>query len=422
MRRAPQVTLVSLEGLDRPELATLVDGILGHSSQWTLVEAVWGRSQGNPFFAEELVAAREVHDLPPELQSVILGRVAELSEPAQRVLRLAAVVGSSVDHDLLAAMADDGDGSPDDRPGHDGLGPRALEQAIEELVDGQVLVVEPSRTGYRFRHALTREAVEGAILPGERRRLHRRAAMTLAARGPACQPGGAGAAELAAHWWAAEAWAEALEASVSAADAAAEVWAYPEVLAHLDRADAAFDQIARADPSAAERALAADRPDPPGPHRPGVRRRLSGRRQHPVGRAGPTAGGAVHRRGRDRRAGSGVRDPGPQRLVRGRCRGRLPGVSAGSRSWCRSNRRPRCGLASWPRRDAGSCCSRASRRRPTAAARPSRRPAPWGRVPRRATPCAPWAAVAGCSASTTRHERASARPWPSPRSSRTLTI
>ncbi len=104
MRRASNVVAVPVEGLARVELAQLVEGILGHTSEWTLVEAVWGRSQGNPFFAEELVAARERHDLPPELQAVILGRVDELSDPAQRVLRVAAVVGISVDHDLLEAM------------------------------------------------------------------------------------------------------------------------------------------------------------------------------------------------------------------------------------------------------------------------------------------------------------------------------
>jgi tetratricopeptide (TPR) repeat protein len=266
MRRAANVSLVPLEGLARPELEQLVDGILGHASQWTLVEAVWGRSQGNPFFAEELVAARERHDLPPELQAVILGRVAELSDPAQRVLRLAAVVGTSVDHDLLEAMAagaigaSDSSaaiGTSDDPGGLDASGASPVEVAIEELVDGQILVVEPSRTGYRFRHALTREAVEGAILPGERRRLHRRAAVVLAEGRRAGRTGWPGTAELAAHWWAAEEWAEALVASVSAADAAAEVWAYPEVLAHLERALAALDQIGRTDPSAAERALMA---------------------------------------------------------------------------------------------------------------------------------------------------------------------
>ncbi len=252
MRRVPTVAAVALEGLGRSEVAELVDGILGQSSQWTLVDAVWARSQGNPFFAEELVAARERHDLPPELQAVILGRVAELSDGAQGVLRLAAVVGLSVDHGLLEAMAQGPGGTSEDPDPLDRSGASPLEQALEELVDRQVLVVEPSRTGYRFRHALTREAVEGTMLPGERRRLHRRAATALAADGSASGASGPGAAELAAHWWAAEQWAEALVASLAAADAAAKVWAYPEVLAQLERAGQAVDRIDGTDPAVAD--------------------------------------------------------------------------------------------------------------------------------------------------------------------------
>ena len=59
-----------------------------------------------------------------------------------------------------------------------------------------------------------------------------------AAGGPVARSGrgpGHRAAELASHWWAAEAWAEAVEPSVAAADAAVEVWAFPEALAHIER-------------------------------------------------------------------------------------------------------------------------------------------------------------------------------------------
>ena len=37
-----------LEGLGREEMAELIAGILGHDPEWTLVDAVWARSQGNP--------------------------------------------------------------------------------------------------------------------------------------------------------------------------------------------------------------------------------------------------------------------------------------------------------------------------------------------------------------------------------------
>ena len=52
------VSRVELTGLDRDATAVLMDGILGHEPDWVLLEAVHARSEGNPFFAEELTAAR----------------------------------------------------------------------------------------------------------------------------------------------------------------------------------------------------------------------------------------------------------------------------------------------------------------------------------------------------------------------------
>jgi DNA-binding CsgD family transcriptional regulator/tetratricopeptide (TPR) repeat protein len=51
------------------------------------------------------------------------------------------------------------------------------------------------------------------------------------------------AAELATHWWEAGEWAEALDASVAAADAAVAVWAYPEAYRDLERALAALERV-----------------------------------------------------------------------------------------------------------------------------------------------------------------------------------
>ena len=108
---------------------------------------------------------------------------------------------------------------------------------LAETIDHQILVVDPSQAGYRFRHELLREACTGRCCPGERRRLHRCVADALGRRRAASSRAGAIApAELAAHWWAAGEWAEALEASLEAADAAGAVWAFPEAHAHLERA------------------------------------------------------------------------------------------------------------------------------------------------------------------------------------------
>jgi predicted ATPase len=80
--RHARVTPLGLDGFDRDTTAGLIAGILGHRPDWALAEAVWARSQGNPFFAEELTAARHSPSLSAELQGVIMTRVEALSKDA----------------------------------------------------------------------------------------------------------------------------------------------------------------------------------------------------------------------------------------------------------------------------------------------------------------------------------------------------
>jgi DNA-binding CsgD family transcriptional regulator len=228
LTRHPRTTQLRLSGLDRAETATLIGAILGEQPNWALADGVWARSQGNPFFAEELIAARDDPSLSPELQGVILSRVEALAKPTQQVLRAIATAGTTVTDRLVAALRV--------------LDPDALEQALAEAVDRQILVVDASVGGYRFRHALLREAVYAAMLPGEARRLHHALATALTAD-PSLGAAGPGhrVAELAGHWWAAGEWPQALDASLAAADAAQAVWAFPEALAHLEHALSALD-------------------------------------------------------------------------------------------------------------------------------------------------------------------------------------
>ena len=229
LARHARVTHVRLEGLDRDEMTRLIEGILGRQPDWTLVEAVWARSEGNAFFAEELTAARHSPSLSVQLQGVIMARVEALSKDAQQLLQVAATAGATVDHRLLVAVGV--------------LDADALDAALAETVDKQILVVDSSQAGYRFRHALLREAVYAALLPGERARLHRQIATTLAADA-SLVPAGPGhhLSELAAHWWAAGEWAEALGPSIAAAEAAIAVFAFPEALAHLEHALMVLDR------------------------------------------------------------------------------------------------------------------------------------------------------------------------------------
>src|SRR5450432_2105255 len=221
--RHPRVTQLVLGPLDRFELATLMADTLGGPPNPTRLESVWTRSLGNPFFAEELLAGDETSSLPTALQGVINNRVKLLPEQAQNLLAVVAVAGAVVDHGLLAEAA--------------GLDADTFDTLIGETIDKNILVVDDSVSGYRFRHALIREAVQAALLPARRARLHRSIALALTAD-PSLGPTTPGhrVAELASHWWAAGEWASALKPSMQAADAAIAIFAFPEALTFLEHA------------------------------------------------------------------------------------------------------------------------------------------------------------------------------------------
>src|SRR5205085_80338 len=122
------------------------------------------------------------------------------SDDARQVVRVAAVGGRRVTHDMLEAVAE--------LPG-----PR-LDDALRDAIDAHVLQLTSSGRGYTFRHALLAEAVYDDLLPGERVRLHAAYAAVLAARTDGR------AAELARHARASHDLPTAYTASVAAGDEA----------------------------------------------------------------------------------------------------------------------------------------------------------------------------------------------------------
>jgi DNA-binding NarL/FixJ family response regulator/tetratricopeptide (TPR) repeat protein len=224
--RLSAVERLELAPFTRAELAEHLEAIAGAPLPAEQVEAIHARSEGNPFYAEQLLAAAAGDanvELPATLAEVLLARVQGLSEPAQQVLRVAAVAGRRVPHRLLAGVA----GQPEAN----------LETGLHEAVGTGVLTSDAATGSYAFRHALLQEAVYGDLLPGEQVRLHAAYARLLAA-----EPGGA-AAELAHHSLASHDLAGALAASVRAASEAEAVLAPAEALRHLQRALALWERV-----------------------------------------------------------------------------------------------------------------------------------------------------------------------------------
>ncbi|WP_214408176.1 ATP-binding protein, partial [Pseudonocardia lacus] len=163
--RLPWARRLVLGPLTRAEVGAQAGAILGRPADPALVADVHRRSDGNPLFVEALLDAGGRPGVPASLADLLTTRIERLGPEVGAVLRAAAVGGPHVTDGLLVAVCEGSD----------------VTAAVRAGVAAGVLVVDGE--GYRFRHALIRDAVLGAVLPGERVELHRRYAAGLRAAG-----------------------------------------------------------------------------------------------------------------------------------------------------------------------------------------------------------------------------------------------
>ena len=158
LERLERARRIELEPFDRDELAEVLADILGAAPSPELVSRLFTRSEGNPLYTEELLAAGldGRGSAPQSLRDAFMTRIERLADDAQRASR-AVAVGRALDQATLATVT----GIEHDR----------LHAALREAVSEQVLVAgEDGR--FCFRHALLREALYDDLLPGERGELH----------------------------------------------------------------------------------------------------------------------------------------------------------------------------------------------------------------------------------------------------------
>lgn len=222
--RVRTVRRIELARFNRTEVGRQIAGILAAEPDPAQVDDIFERSDGNAFFVEELaVAAHEgcCTGLTDSLRDLLLVRVEGLPESSQRVARIVAEGGSTVEYRLLAAVAR--------------LAEDDLIEALRAAVGANILIAAPGGDGYRFRHSLVREAVSDDLLPGERSRLNRRYAEALEAD-PTLVPADERAARLASYWYHAHDAAKALPAVLDASVEARSRHAHSEQLRLLERA------------------------------------------------------------------------------------------------------------------------------------------------------------------------------------------
>jgi predicted ATPase/DNA-binding CsgD family transcriptional regulator len=227
--RSRRVERLELPPFTRSELADQLDAIRGRPAERALVDSILERSQGNAFFAEELLAAdSEGRELPPTLRDILLARVERQPSEVQDVLRAVAAGGRAVPEGLLEAVS----------PLPDAGRTRALRDAVTHH-----LLVHRAAEGYAFRHALLREAVYEELLPGERNRIHAAYGEALSARPDLASDVETVTADLARHWYAAHDLPRALATAAEAGRSAERRSGFAEARTHFERALELWDRV-----------------------------------------------------------------------------------------------------------------------------------------------------------------------------------
>ncbi len=172
LARLPGHERVVLEGLRRDEVARFVAAQSVIAPDPRLVDAIFARTDGNPFFIRELVRLLETEGaagagaIPAAVQDVVARRLARLSPQCRELLEIAAVVGREFPLDLVRRAAG--------RSGVDVarlLGEAERARAIGSPSEGSAEL--------RFVHALIQESLYQDLGAARRSALHRAVADAL---------------------------------------------------------------------------------------------------------------------------------------------------------------------------------------------------------------------------------------------------
>ncbi|MEA2385916.1 MAG: hypothetical protein QOJ22_90, partial [Thermoleophilaceae bacterium] len=216
LRRNARLDEMVLAPLDRAETADLLTALLPGGPSPSLVSALHDRTEGVPFFVEELAAALLVsgrlHEgpgglelggdgevpVPDTVRDAVLMSASGLSDEARAAAEAAAVAGQAFDLELVGRLAS--------------------ETGLAELIR-HGLIREDGAGRASFRHALSCEALYADVPWLRRRALHGQVAESLEARGGQSM-------EIATHWLRARDGARAREALVHAAQESEALYAY----------------------------------------------------------------------------------------------------------------------------------------------------------------------------------------------------
>jgi DNA-binding SARP family transcriptional activator len=171
LQRDGIVDRVAVGGLKRAESGQLIETWLGPERGQEVAGEIHERTAGNAFFLEEVLRGfdEDGRALPEGIRQAVGARLERLSDSANDLLAVAAVVGGECPAEVLAGVSD--------------LAPSAAEDALDEILRARLLSPSVGKSHeFEFPHALVREVIYDELNALRRGRLHRRVADQLIAR------------------------------------------------------------------------------------------------------------------------------------------------------------------------------------------------------------------------------------------------
>jgi class 3 adenylate cyclase len=231
LRRARALDTIALPGLGEEEVAALISSQAGRTASATIVQSIVARTQGNPFFVEELLRDvgvggdfEQVLTRIPESVNDLLGRrLRRLDPTTTRLLTYAAVCGREFEIETLQRVSS--------------VGPEEISECLEAAVRDRIIEESTSSIGhYSFGHVLIRDAIYDQLSLTRRAQMHRQIGEAIedCLGDQAEEQAGA----LAYHFSAAGDVVRSYKYHARAADAARDVYAIEPALIHYS---AAFD-------------------------------------------------------------------------------------------------------------------------------------------------------------------------------------
>jgi hypothetical protein len=233
-RRSAVGERVALDRLTPAAVADMIAAILDEDEvSEAFAVMMHERSEGNPFVLEEMLREaidrgdlyradghwerKELRDIqvPESVRDTILLRVGRLAPAEVDVLRAASVLGRTFAYATLLSVSDAAES--------------VVQSALTSALTQQLIEEEAVAGRYRWRHALTQEAIYTDIVMPRRQGIHGRAADAL-------RVAGAPEVDIALHLLGASRFTEAVPSCLASADAACGASAWTEAVGMYERA------------------------------------------------------------------------------------------------------------------------------------------------------------------------------------------